>query len=53
MKQGFAWCSAKGPRYLVDHVILDPLDHVNEAFGRSCEVPKLAPVGQNREADCV
>jgi hypothetical protein len=45
MKEHAPGCCAECSSYLFDHVVLDTLDHIDQTFGRSREVPKLAPIG--------
>ena len=53
VKKGLSRCSAERPRYQFYHLVLDSLEHIDESFGSSSEVPELAAVGQNREADSI
>ena len=53
LQEGFPGCGVEAAGHDFDHGVLDPLKHVDEALGAVWSVPKLATIGEYREADRV
>ena len=53
LEKGFAWRYVEASSHDLDHVIMDLLEHVDEALRSIWFIPELATVGDNGKANCI